>query len=386
MKIAFIAESFLLDSSTGINGTQVQLYNLAQGFKQSGLDVHYICSTDDWRKYEENVFGIKLHWLKLSTDAFSWIKNLRLYFDALNRIEPDVVYQRGRSYLTYVGAKWAKRNSKIFMWGSNGEDGCDFWKNIKRLIRSKRAPWKKMVLMPNALLQDILIHKGIRGANYVVNQTENQKRRLWRNFHKNGVVIPSYFPVLPKDSDAQEKEKTVLWLANLSPEKQPEVFLKLARYCQDCENWKFVLAGGSENKAYFHQISKRANGLPNLEIRGAVPFEESNRLFSKASLFVNTSIMEAEGLPNTFIQAWLSKTPVLSLVHDPNGWIKKHNLGFCAGGNSSVFLEMGRKWLREPGLIVDMGENCQRFAIKTFATEKIIDAYLELFGTAFYRS
>ena len=29
MKLAMIADSFLLDESTGVNGTQVQMYNLA---------------------------------------------------------------------------------------------------------------------------------------------------------------------------------------------------------------------------------------------------------------------------------------------------------------------------------------------------------------------
>ncbi|MDH7513817.1 MAG: glycosyltransferase family 4 protein [Clostridiales bacterium] len=379
MKVAFLAEHFLLDPGIMVNGTIVQLYNLAVGFAQRGIKVHYICTTENKKGPKQDASGISLHWLKLRKGPFAWISNLRFYYDKLNRINPDAIYQRGRSYLTYVAAMWARKNAKIFVWASNGEDGCDFWKNTKRLIRSKSALWKKIVLIPNALLQDVLIHKGIRGATFIVNQTKNQKRRLWRNFHKNGIIIPSYFHARAKESDPQKKEKIVLWLANLSPGKQPEVFLRFAECCQDCEDWKFVLAGGTENKVYLYQVSRRANALPNLEMCGPVPFDESNRFFSRASLFVNTSIMEAEGLPNTFIQAWLSGTPVLSLTHDPNGWINKHNLGFCAEGNLNLFLEKGKALLKAESMLFSMGENCRKFALDTFATESVIDRYIELF-------
>jgi len=377
MKVVSLADSFLLDPSTGVNGTQVQLYNLAQGFERRSMDVYYIASTGKWEKDCEIISGIKLYWIKPSNSVLSWIYYIRAYFSVLDRIQPDVVYQRGRSYLTYVAAKWSRRNGKKFVWGSNGEDGCDFWKNIKRLIKSGRPLWKKMFLSPNALLQDILIHKGIRGTESVVNQTENQKGKLWRNFQKNGVVVPSYFPVPAEESEPQKKEKIVFWLANLSPGKQPEVFLKLAKHCLDCEGWKFILGGGTKKGAYFQEISEQAKLLPNLEIAGPIPFEESNKFFSKASLFVNTSIME--GLPNTFIQAWLSRTPVLSLLHDPNGWIKRHNLGFCAKGNLNIFFEKGKALLNNGNVLAQMGDGCKNFALNMFATEKIIDTYIELF-------
>jgi glycosyltransferase involved in cell wall biosynthesis len=386
MKIVLLADSFLLDPSTGVNGTQVQLYNLAQGFERRGMDVYFIASTGKWEKDCEIISGIKLHWIKPRNGVFSWVYYIRAYFSVLDRIQPDVVYQRGRSYLTYVAGKWSRRNGKKFVWASNGEDGCDFRKNIKRLMKSRSPLWKKMLLSPNALLQDILIHKGIRGTESVVNQTENQKEKLRRNFQKNGVVVPSYFPVPAEESGPLKKEKIVLWLANLSPWKQPEVFLKLAGHCHDCKGWKFILAGGTKKGSYFQKISEQAKVLPNLKIAGPIPFEESNKFFSKASLFVNTSIMEAEGIPNTFIQAWLSSTPVLSLVHDPNGWIKRHSLGFCAEGNLKSFFETGKALIKNESALVTMGEDGRKFALNMFATEKIIDTYVELFRATSYGS
>jgi len=380
MRVAFLAEHFLLDRSAPINGTQVQLYNLGVGFMRRGIEVHYICGIENLKALKQDASGISLHWRKPRKGPFGWILYLRFYRDKLNHINPDVVYQRGRSYLTYVAAKWARKNKKIFVWGSNGEDGCDFWKNFKRLSRSKSNLLKKALLSPNAILQDILIHRGIKGSNFVVNQTENQRIKLWINFRKKGIVIPSYFPDPPSELGQVKKEKIVLWLANLSPGKQPEIFIELARYCKDCDGWKFILAGGTDKKAYLEKIKEQAKSVKNIEMTGPIPFGESFNLFSRASLFINTSITEAEGVPNSFIQAWLSRTPVLSLNHDPNGWIKKRNLGWCAEGNPNFLFEKGKALLKEANLLAKMGDNCRRFAIDTFTTEKILDAYMESFS------
>jgi glycosyltransferase involved in cell wall biosynthesis len=94
---------------------------------------------------------------------------------------------------------------------------------------------------------------------------------------------------------------------------------------------------------------------------------------------VNTSLPEAEGLPNAFIQAWLNHTPVLSLNHDPNGWIEKQDLGYCAHGNVEDFLAKSKALLQDDIRRKKMAENSRRFAKKTFAADETIDAYLKVF-------
>ena len=122
MKIAFIADSFLLDKSTGVNGTQVQMYNLASAFKNRGLEVFYISFTKSSPPPHETIDGIEVHWLPGEKGVFSWIGEIPAYTKILNKIQPDIVYQRGRSHLTYIATAWTKKNRKKFVWGSNGED------------------------------------------------------------------------------------------------------------------------------------------------------------------------------------------------------------------------------------------------------------------------
>jgi glycosyltransferase involved in cell wall biosynthesis len=375
MKIAFLADSFLPDKSTGINGTQVQMYNLALAFKNAGLEVHYISLSNANKPTDEIINGIIIHWIPDKNNIFSWLHYMNNFTVTLDQIQPDILYQRGRSHLTYTAAKWSKKNRKKFVWGSNGEDSGEFWKLIKAVNKSQRSLWRKLLLYPYVAVQDIFIHQGIRNTDQVVNQTHHQKNRLWQNFNKTGVVIPSYF-LPPSATESYKKEKIVLWLANLIPNKQPELFIKFAEQNQDLE-WKFILAGGTNNKKYWQSLLHQAAKLKNLEMIGQVPFEENKKYFSQASLFMNTSINE--GISNTLVQAWLNSTPVLSFNIDPNDWIKTHNLGYCAHGNEEQFLHHGKSLLENYEQIESMQKNCKKFALQTFAAKETIDNYLKIF-------
>jgi glycosyltransferase involved in cell wall biosynthesis len=252
---------------------------------------------------------------------------------------------------------------------------------VRHLHIARKSLGRRMLLWPYMLTQDLLIHRGIRGAHAVINQTAYQRRRLKFNFGKDGVILPSFFPPPPSAANPC-KEKEVLWLANLSPGKQPEAFIRLARLCRGFTDWKFILVGGTPNQTYWETICKQSANVPNLELVGPVAFEDTGSYFARASLFVNTSQPSADGLPNAFIQAWLHATPVLSLQHDPNGWIQSNGLGFWASGNLSNLEEAIRSCLQQPDRIRAAGEICRRFAQETFASEQIIDAYLEIFEPA----
>ena len=376
MKIAFLADSFLEDESTGINGTQVQMYNLALAFKSRGLEVHYISLTRHWKRLDEIVDGTMIHWVQQGKSIFSWMRNIKDFNKILDRVQPDVLYQRGRSYLTYTAAKWAVKNGRQFVWGSNGEDSCDFWKGLRALRGSRRPLWKKIILTSYLVLNDTLIHNGIRNANHVINQTQYQKRRLFRNYGKRGIILPSYYP-LSQPHCIQDRKQQCLWVANLSSNKQPEIFLKLAKHCISFKDWTFVLVGGTQDEKYWNFLVKEASALPNLIMTGAIPFEQTTLLFSKAALLINTSIVE--GISNAMIEAWLHGVPVLSLNNDPNGWISKYNLGFCAKGNLESFLSHGFQILKDTKTLALTGDQCLDFAKKTFSSSYTIDRYLELF-------
>jgi glycosyltransferase involved in cell wall biosynthesis len=66
----------------------------------------------------------------------------------------------------------------------------------------------------------------------------------------------------------------------------------------------------------------------NFDYLGPVSFEESNSLFAKANIFINTSKAQ-EGFPNTFIQAWMQGVPTISLDFDPDNLIEEKTWNGC---------------------------------------------------------
>lgn len=378
MRIAILADSWLFDPATMVNGTQVQMYHLASAFRRRGHEVHYVALTKDRSAIGPIPDGIRFHWIERSVTAVSWLKDLHDYGAALDRIRPDALYQRGRSHLTWIAARWARTHDRPFVWGSNGEDSCDYWKHLKRIRASSRTRLRKALLYPLAAARDLLVHRGIRDASGVVTQTRTQAEGLRRNYGKDGLVLPSLFE--ESGGSGGTKEKSVLWLASLSHAKQPELFLDLADRCRDLAGWRFLLGGGTRVEYYRRELESRAAMLPNARLLGAVPFAESHAFYERASLFVSTSRPDGDGLPNSFIQAWLHGTPVLSLHHDPNGWIEGQGLGLCASGSKERLLAGGRALLSDDELRAAMGERCVRFARETFSAEETIDAYLALFS------
>jgi len=381
MRLVMLADGYLLDPSTGINGAQVQMYNLAHAFARRGVEVHYVCLTGGSAMTQYHSGALTLHWIQPFEKrgaGFSWLRYRKSFQNALQQIAPDAVYQRGRSFLTYVAAKWAKRTGKLFVWGTNGEDSTEFWKMTGNLYRSRRPAWKKAFLTPAMFTHDLMIHRGVRMASKVVNQTEFQRKRLLNNYGKIGVVLPSY-TLPPSGKSGIDKEKIVLWLSTLSSFYQPELFLNLAERCLDLDGWTFVLAGGTPDRDYEHDVETRAQNITNVRVLGAVPYAETETLYERAALYVRTC--KNDGISNAFIQAWLRRTPVLSLNVDPNGWIEEKGLGFFARGDMNRLVEQAREYLihYQPGNA--MGKKCEDFAIATFASDKTIDSYIGIFSS-----
>ena len=128
--------------------------------------------------------------------------------------------------------------------------------------------------------------------------------------------------------------------------------------------------------------SKRIRELAkssNIEMPGMIDFRNSFRYYQKARLYINTSKPDSDGLPNAYIQSWLSGTPVLSLHHDPNDWLQNEGIGYCAHGDFNKLKQKLQELLNDPSQIDYMGKRAQQFAENTFASEGTIQGYLELF-------
>lgn len=374
MRLVVLAERFILDDTYNVNGTLVQLYNLSVAFAEQGIEVHYVCQRKETKAIEINsVHGIQIHRIAAYNKVYDWKRLIFSYERVLNDIAPNVVYTRGRTILTYVAGRFAKNNNISFVWGTNGEDGAEFWKNFKRYFRL-RTPLNKKIILPLLIYQDLYINRGMKLARYIVNQTSYQQKRTLENHGIRGILIPNYF--VPRKVDVS-KSNQLLWLANLSRSKQPEVFISIISKLKE-SGWNSTLAGGTSDKGYFTEL-KELSKDSGIHFSGKVDFFESFEYFQKAKLYVNTSKMNADGLPNAFIQSWLSGTPVLSLNHDPNNWMRDFGIGFCSHGDKDILIQKINELINDTEQLEVMAQRSRLFAIKTFANDEIIKSYIKLF-------
>ena len=187
MKIAFLNHTLAL-ADPSFTGSDLQILLLARGMQSLEHEVFLLHETENSPRFPETpavnfVYCQPVKHLKFFASTASYTRQLQ-------QINPDVVITRGRTLLVQTASKWARRHGKVHVWTTNGEDSSMRWKRGGRLFRSGKPFYYKMLVFLPFLLEDLKIHRGIRAAHRVINQTETQRLQLQRIWNKKGVVIP----------------------------------------------------------------------------------------------------------------------------------------------------------------------------------------------------
>lgn len=185
----------------------------------------------------------------------------------------------------------------------------------------------------NGLMSYLYYSFGLRHASAIVSQTEKQRNLLKEKLGLDSTIIPNGF-IIKRNKDIIEK-RHILWVGRCMATKRPLKFLELARQFPGEEfvmimpiNKEIPAGEFKERERLSAQICSEAKVLPNLKLLDYVTYNSIQDYFDRAKLYVCTS--ELEGFPNTFIQACLGGTPILSYNIDPDGMIDKYGLGcFC---------------------------------------------------------
>lgn len=312
-------------------GAEVQANYLAQELAERGFDVSYVCQTIHQNKINTTeVLGhITIHWLKAS-GRFSWLDQNK-YLKPLAAIQPNYILQRISSNVTYVLGKYSKQNHCKFVWFCT--DNKNPIRNFHQFKFKEHASvkslgfLKQMIFSMNSRIMDFYRVNGMKHVDIAFTQNDFQAAQVKQNFNlvSERMISGHPMPEQPISVEQRFENKTILWCANWGVHKRPELFIELASKMQHT-NLKFVMVGGHNNKRYVDQLL--LNKPDNLSITGRLSFDEAIRYFDKATIFVNTSSSGGDGFPNTFIQAWLRQTPVISLGFDPDNIVAMNNLGY----------------------------------------------------------
>ncbi|HUQ27193.1 MAG TPA: glycosyltransferase family 4 protein [Usitatibacter sp.] len=301
-RICFVAPTTwpVLSASSDIKvvgGAEVQQSMIAPALAKRGYDVSMICY-DYGQADRTEIKGVTIYNMHKPDEGIPVIRylhpRLTSLWRALTRADADIYYQRtAAGYTGFVAAFCRKHGRKSIYAGASDVDFIPGKQEIK-YARDRK-----------------IFEYGLRRVDKVITQNPQQHQELLENYGREGTLIPSCYA--PPAGAKHDRAGYVLWVASIRPSKRAEIALEIARRLP---NYRFVMIGGPDpdrrSQEYFASLKEAARALPNLDIKGFVPFTQAEQYFNGARVFLNTS--EYEGFPNTFLQAWSRGIPAVAFV------------------------------------------------------------------------
>lgn len=324
MKLCFVsllAYPYFNASSRELSGgAELQMYTMATALARfPDFRVSFITGDSGQDAVEERE-GVTLYRLDKSPASFDSVAGARRVWRLarlLQAVDADVYLQRAWSSVVGEIALFCRARKRKLIYLAAHDDDFLGWRRPDWLPRGFKAA-----------LQWNIFTLGLRMTDLIVAQHDSQLLQCRRIRGARCITRPSAHRQWPVEGE-EGPRKDILWVARCERWKGPERFLEMARRLPHCS---FVMVcPSSTDRLYFDGVRKAAAEVENLTFVDFVPFREMARYFHRARLFVNTSL--SEGFPNTFVQAFQSGTPVVSLHVDPDGIFKVHRLGWSAAGD-----------------------------------------------------
>lgn len=387
MRIAFLSRD-VYDMLTGghrgnVGGAQLQQILIARELARRGHEVFFVETTDDYKE-ETVVDGIRVvlkeHYPTLPLPA-RLPARLFATFSTLRSIDPEAVYMRIPNVDVLPAVAYCTLADARFVYGfAHDREVADDPESLEHKSRDYR--------LVRRMLRTVL-----RGASALVAQNDFQLSGARRRYPDTDVsLISNGFPDPEPDADAASASDAassadsddsardrpeVLWVATLREWKRPRVVLELASRVPDAE---FVIVGGEASEApdLYESVRREAERMDNVRFEGFVPYAEVNEYFESADIFVNTST--EEGFPNTFLQSWAHRTPVVSLDVDPNGILDSNPVGHCAEGSVEEMANQLRRLVRDDDERARYGRRAYEYFRENHSIESVATQYEGVFA------
>jgi glycosyltransferase involved in cell wall biosynthesis len=289
-------------------GAEAQVAHLAAAMAQRGHEVSLIYGDGEGCAPPTTIAGVLCldaapSWRRPSSAARLW--------RALKDVSPTILYARlPDDFLWLVGLIGRLRSRTRFIYAVAHDDHCKPWSTYRH------RPW----------FHNPLYALGLHSADTIAIQHEGQRTRLPHRLRGRTVAVPNLlrsFASRPRPLEGAQID--ALWVAQIRPEKRLERFLDLAG---SCPGLRFSVAGGFDPTlphATRCDLERKMRSLSNVTFLGPTQAAEIMALLEDSKVLVNTS--EAEGFPNTMLEAWSAGVPVLSLAIDPGHVIETQALG-----------------------------------------------------------
>ena len=231
-------------------------------------------------------------------------------------------------------------------------------------------------LLPHRFVEQKLLEYGIKNADDIVVQTQQQYDLLQKSYGRLPTALVRNFHPTPKWLAMRRGRIKVVWVANLKKLKQPELFVRLTKDLSEFKDVQFIMVGGrAENEKWCEHILHEIGKQKNLSYVGAKPQEYVNSLMEESHILVNTSLYE--GFSNTFIQAWMRKMAVVSLHVNPDGLFTDNRFGIHCEDSYDKLRRSVARLISEPGQIERIGQRAEKYALEVHSLNNL-ESLIEL--------
>jgi len=315
-KLAIITPGFY---EQAIGGAEYQSYLFAKAAKEFGYQVYYVFIATDKSRKMPNHLGITLCPI-FSPKYRQYIRGIGntaitcipATWKALNDIKPDFILCRSGVIQSGLGAYYARKCNAISIWqvaSSNDLKPLRFLSVLRR---------------PLDFMEFLSVRYAIKHSTIVLTQAEYQSKELREKYARDSIIFKNLVPET-SENIARSEEFTVVWVGNIKPLKQPELFIQVAKILSSVNDMRFIMIGKPAIGKYQAKLERQISTIKNLSYLGLQSMSDVDSVLSKAHLLVNTSLYE--GFPNTFIQAWIRGVPVISLIVNPDNVLTTFNIG-----------------------------------------------------------
>jgi glycosyltransferase involved in cell wall biosynthesis len=229
-------------------------------------------------------------------------------------------------------------------------------------------------LLSDGIIAPRLFRLGIRCAQAIVVQTEAQGALCRTRWRRPCAVIRSIAEPAPPRAAGPD---SFLWIGKINENKRPEAVVELAAQLPHAR-FRMVVAGAYRTATLERAVRERAATLPNLELLGPRSRDQLAPLLERAVAVLSTSA--AEGMPNALLEGWARGVPALVLSHDPDGLIRRRELGWSADGSPERLTELAAAAWETRSDQGALAARCRAYVAAEHRSDRIAALWEEVLG------
>lgn len=302
----------MFDSKSGasMGGSELDMFVIAKWLSKK----HQVSIvTGDWGQKSPQKFDDLTVYKSAKLGNQNYLLGAYRLWSALKRVNADIYIATGAGAEIYIIAWYCKLHHKKFVYRTASDAACD-----TTFIKSHG-------------LSGRLFQYGMEHSSFIVATIKNHIPLLHQHHPRIACPITQIdLGIMTDQPIPSRKQDTILWVSRCIEIKRPEMFIDLAK---EFPKLKFVMVCPSQYHAmdYYHKVKKQASKVKNLEFHDYIPFNQIQKYYDNARVFINTS--DFEGFTYTLIQSGLASTPIAYLRVNPDSVITKYQIGYCANGD-----------------------------------------------------